>query len=195
MAGIAFTLSIRIFLRSERRPMIAFPMNIDYIFTNELGEQEVTNEHNKGIPTSAIARFRFSLEFQSNKIATAKYIVPNLREFNPNIYGSYGGASDQPLRYGLEYSEGMLTTYQFSDVFEDYIRITPPSDQVEFSSLYYGEDAKEYKKNLILNGVSPQDYFYRFVYGKVYTVSSFQGTHVESPSSKLIGVIGNILTG
>lgn len=175
--------------------MIAFPMNIDYIFTNELGEQEVTNEHNKGIPTSAIARFRFSLEFQSNKIATAKYLVPNLREFNPNIYGSYGGASDQPLRYGLEYSEGMLTTYQFSDVFEDYIRITPPSDQVEFSSLYYGEDAKEYKKNLILNGVSPQDYFYRFVYGKVYTVSSFQGTHVESPSSKLIGVIGNILTG
>jgi hypothetical protein len=29
------------------------------------------------------------------------------------------------------------------------------------------------------NGV-PEDYFYKFVYGKVYTVSSFQGTHYQS---------------
>ena len=39
------------------------------------------------------------------------------------------------------------------------------------------------KKDLMLgtgNDNVPEDYFYKFIYGKVYTVSSFQGTHYES---------------
>ena len=42
---------------------------------------------------------------------------------------------------------------------------------------------KEQKKDLMLgtnNDGIPEDYFYKFIYGKVYTVSSFQGTHYET---------------
>ena len=156
--------------------MAVLPMNLEFVYTNEFGEEEITNDPNKGIPTTAVARFRFTLDFDSGKVATAKYLVPNIREFNPNNRGSALGNSDN-----IEYSEGMLTTYQFSDIFEDYIRINPP-DGITLNSTNYGDEVKEHKKSLILgtnNNNIPEDYFYKFVYGKVYTVSSFQGTHYD----------------
>lgn len=155
--------------------MILLPMNLDYMFTNELGEQEITNDPNKGIPTGCVARFKFSLDFNSSKVKTASYLVPNIREFSPNPDGTARGYSDKS-----EYQESLLATYQFSDVFEDYLRVTSPSEEIELFSANYGDDVKEHKRNLILGGETPQDYFYRFVYGKVYAVSSFQGTHYEN---------------
>ena len=92
--------------------------------------------------------------------------MPNIREFNPN-----NGSN--------EYSEGMLATYQFSDVFEDYITIVPPTGITIDSTNYDRID----KQNLMLgvnNNNIPEDYFYKFIYDKVYTVSSFQGSHYET---------------
>ena len=43
--------------------MATLPMNMEYIVTNELGEIEITNDKNKGVPTTTIARFRFDLNF------------------------------------------------------------------------------------------------------------------------------------
>lgn len=167
--------------------MIALPMNLDYIYTNEFGEQEITNDSSKGIPTSSIARFRFDLDFNTYKHATAKYLVPNIREFNPNNNGTSNGVlSDSALRYGVQYSEGMLATYTFSDVFEDYINVVPPISGMTLSDLNYDTDVKEHKKDLMLgtnntlSPGSPEDYFYKFISNKVYTVSSFQGTHYET---------------
>jgi len=154
--------------------MAAFPMNMEYVYTNEFGEEEVTNDPNKGIPTTAIARFKLSLSFESHKHAVAKYLVPNIREFNPNASGSHS------LN---EYSEGMLASYQFSDVFEEYISVTPPISGMTLDSTNYDASVKAHKKDLMLgtnNGGIPEDYFYKFIYGKVYTVSSFQGTHYET---------------
>lgn len=162
--------------------MITLPMNMEYLYTNEFGEEEITNDPNKGIPTTTIARFKFGLNFQGAKIATANYLVPNIREFNPNPNGTASGQGTGTLRYGLHYSEGMLTTYQFSDNFEDYIRITPP-ENVTLTDIGYDDNIKAYKQNLLLgvntNG-APEDCFYKFIFNKVYTVSSFQGTHYES---------------
>lgn len=162
--------------------MIQLPMNLEYVYTNEFGEEEITNDPNKGIPTSAVARFKFSLDFQGKKIATANYLVPNIREFNPNSNGTADGIGYGTLRYGLQYSEGMLASYTFSDNFEDYITVTPPSG-VTISSYGYSDSVKAHKRDLMLgvnnNGI-PEDYFYKFNYNKVYTVSSFQGTHYES---------------
>ena len=160
--------------------MAVLPMNLNYVYTNEFGEQEITNDKNKGIPTNAIARFRFSLDFNERKVAVANYLVPNIREFNPNADGTniVPGTSNM----GLEYYEGMLASYQFSDVFEDYIRITPPTGMT-VSPDGYGPTIKTAKKNLMLgtnNSNIPEDYFYEFIYGKVYAVSSFQGTHYET---------------
>ena len=58
-------------------------MNMDYVYTNEFGENEYTNDPNKGIPTSACYRFRFSLSDEGmERIRTnADYLVPNIREY------------------------------------------------------------------------------------------------------------------
>ena len=154
--------------------MVVLPMNMEYTYTNEFGEEEITNDTNKGIPTTAVARFRFSLDFDSRKHAVGKYLVPNIREFNPNP--STGAYTDE------EYNEGMLASYQFSDIFEEYITVTPPNGVI-INSTNYGVSDKADKTALMLgtnnNGI-PEDYFYKFIFGKVYTVSSFQGTHTES---------------
>ena len=154
--------------------MVALPMNMEFVYTNEFGEEEITNDPNKGIPTTTIARFRFSLNFEDRKVATAKYLVPNIREFNPNTTGVHD------LN---EYSEGMLASYMFSDVFEDYIIVPTPNTGITYDSTNYGTTVKTHKKNLMLgtnNDGIPEDYFYKFIFGKVYTVSSFQGTHYET---------------
>lgn len=161
--------------------MAVIPMNMDYVITNEFGEQIITNDVNNGIPTSTTSRLRFSLNIDGNKTTTANYLVPNIREFNHNINGS--------LNKGDEYNEGVLSSYIFSDVFEDYISV-PTANNLVLSNIGYNSNEKEYKTNLILgknNNNIPEDYFYKFTYGKVYTVSSFQSSHYEVSS------VGNIL--
>ena len=61
-------------------------MNMDYLYTNEFGENEYTNDPNKGIPTSSCYRFRFSLsdEGMERVRANADYLVPNIREYSNN---------------------------------------------------------------------------------------------------------------
>jgi hypothetical protein len=150
--------------------MVVLPMNMEYVYTNEFGEQEITNDPNKGIPTTTTARFKFSLDGNNEKTGTANYLIPQIREYNKNPDGSNW--------YG-EYDEELLTTYQFSDVFEDYLNIVWPTGTTgtTMSSTYVND-----KLAIMLgtnNGGVPEDVFYKFIFGKVYTVSSFQGSHYE----------------
>jgi hypothetical protein len=150
--------------------MVVLPMNMEYVYTNEFGEQEITNDPNKGIPTTTTARFKFSLDGNNEKTGTANYLIPQIREYNKNPDGSNW--------YG-EYDEELLTTYQFSDVFEDYLNIIPPSGVTtsNMSTAFVND-----KLAIMLgtnNGGVPEDVFYKFIFGKVYTVSSFQGSHYE----------------
>jgi hypothetical protein len=60
------------------------PMNSEYLYTNEFGENEITNDPNKGVPTSACYRFRITMDnTQSNgKRSMGSYLVPNIREYS-----------------------------------------------------------------------------------------------------------------
>lgn len=152
--------------------MATIPMNLDFIYTNEFGEQETTNDPNKGIATSTIARLKLNLsdsaEGSTKGTTSATYLVPNIREFNKTT----GGQVD-------EYSEAILSSYVFSDVFEDYFNVVTPTG-VTLQTLTTAE--RNHKKELILgtnNNDIPEDYFYKFIYGKVYTPTSFQGSHYE----------------
>jgi hypothetical protein len=66
-------------------------MNMDYQYTNEFGENEYTNDPNKGIPTSACYRFRFSLSDDGMERVrmNADYLVPNIREYSTDVDKSY----------------------------------------------------------------------------------------------------------
>jgi len=126
------------------------PMNRDFLYTTEFGENDYTNDPNKGIPTSSCYRFRFTLtdEGLERVRARASYLVPNIREFE--------GDEERSYAWSLQFSG-------------------------------YPQDAQ----GLILNNIDgdyyPQDYFYRFYYGKVYTVSSFQSMMMDSPK-RMLGI-------
>ncbi len=149
--------------------MVVLPMNLEYVYTNEFGEQEITNDPNKGIATTTVARFKFTLTGNEGNTGTASYLVPQIREFNKNTNGSNN--------FG-EYDGELLTTYQFSNVFEDYLSAVWPDGTKSTMSTTYVNNKKSLMLGTNNNGV-PEDVFYKFIYGKVYTVSSFQGSHYE----------------
>ena len=71
--------------------LLPLPMNSEYLYTNEFGENEITNDPNKGVPTAACYRFRFSLDDSGNERVrkTAHYLVPNIREYDNQQDSSY----------------------------------------------------------------------------------------------------------
>ncbi len=163
--------------------MVVLPMNMEYVYTNEFGEQEITNDPNKGIPTTTVARFRISLDANNEKTSTAKYLVPQIREYTKDVNGQNDSG---------EYNETLLTTYQFSDVFEDYLNIVPPTGLTLDTSHLMNGAYESHKSAAMLgtnnNGI-PEDVFYKFIFGKVYTVSSFQGSHYEvSAAESFLGL-------
>lgn len=128
--------------------VVPVPMNMDFIYTNEFGEMETTNDPNKGVATSACYRFRFNLDDQGNSRVrkTASYLVPNIREYQTN-------ASETNK------------SYAFSTNFDDYPTLAVSNDPDK--GILYNENGEYY----------PRDFFYRMTYNKVYTVSSFQNIY------------------
>ena len=131
--------------------VIPIVMNMDFVITNEFGENEITNDPNKGIATSGCYRFRFNINDQGLERArqNADYLIPNVRE-----YGHFKTPSDQTSEWLIKDE-----SYAFSTNYNDYWPDALPL-------ILNNEDGQFY----------PKDYFYRFSYNKVYTVSSFQGS-------------------
>lgn len=142
---------------------IELPMNSEYVYTNEFGENETTNDPNKGIATSACYRLRFSMndEGLDRVRSIGSYIVPNIRE------------------YASEKNE----SYAFSTNWEDY-----PNDVYSTNTAIMEDRGALYKVD---GEYRPRDYFYRFTYNKVYTVSSFQSSFFKGDSfnrDKFLGI-------
>ena len=133
--------------------VIPLPMNMEYQYTNEFGETEITNDPNKGIPTSACYRFRIS--GKNNTLGrvrfTGSYLLPNIREYNSDVDGSYAFSLDWN-----DYPTGSTT------------------NSVIFNQTY--------------GSYYPEDYFFRFTYNKVYTVSSYMGSHFKGGKDNYIGI-------
>ena len=81
------------------------PMNLDFIVTNEYGEQVISDDPNFGIPTRAKYRFRIGFDNKGSSIRNGSYLVPNLREY------------DDALNYPK--------SYVFSDDYRDYPEVGP----------------------------------------------------------------------
>jgi hypothetical protein len=133
--------------------VIPLPMNMDYVFTNEFGENEITNDPNKGIPTSSCYRFRISGKNQTlGRVRyVGSYLVPNIREYSNDIDASYA----------------------FSLNWDDY-----PTQATTTSVIF----------NQVYGSYFPEDYFYRFTYNKVYTLSSYMGSHFKGGKDNYVGV-------
>jgi len=132
--------------------LINVPMNIDFLVTNEFGEQEISQDPTIGVPTKGKYRFRFSpleSQGQSRLRYRASYLVPNIREYNNNGGSGQSSPNDPP---GSQYN-GIEKTSSYA-----------------FSVDYFDYPQQARDTGLIL---TTQDYFYEFQFGKVYTVSQF----------------------
>ena len=71
--------------------VLPIAMNTEFVITNEFGENEITNDPNKGIPTAACYRFRFNLNDSglARVRQNADYLIPNIREYANQVDKSY----------------------------------------------------------------------------------------------------------
>ena len=129
--------------------LIEMPMNLDYVTTNEFGEQIISNDPKVGIPTKA--KYRFKIQYQNEGFAAstqrADYLVPNIREYG---WDSNSNA-DRPASDLLQ-----RQSYAFSLDWTDY-----------------GDTGTTIGQKMIADAINCEDKFFEFNYNRVYTVSSF----------------------
>ena len=95
--------------------LVDVPMNLDYYITNEFGEQVLSPDPTKGIPTKG--KYRFKVKWaqspsSSSSTKRAYYLVPNIKDW---------GISDKNLQQ---------KSYAFSLDWDDYGDTTPLGEQM-----------------------------------------------------------------
>jgi hypothetical protein len=137
--------------------LLEVPMNLDYVTTNEFGEQILSNDPSIGVPTKG--KYRFKVKYgqpnsiELNETRKGYFLVPNVKE-----YGWISPSNDPAY---------ISNTNNFS--YKQYK-----------SSYYFGIDWSGYTDGFVTQTtlddrtqeiVNCEDTFYEFVYSKVYTVS------------------------
>ena len=141
--------------------LIDVPMNLDYYITNEFGEQVISNDPKKGIPTRGKYRFKVKWDQSpslSEQIKRGYFIVPNVRE-----HGWVNSGSD-PLESSNRAQNSpydlAMKSYAFSLDWADY-GYTGTSNSA----------GAQIGRKMIQEAIDCDDKFYVMQYNKVYTVS------------------------
>ena len=150
--------------------LVEVPMNMDYVITNEFGEQILSNDPSLGIPTTGKYRFKVKFQAEVESVPTpfqqflpilgtaqrANFIVPQIREYgwtgtsaNPGIDPDSLSNPDSP-NYNVNYTANTQwqqynKSYSFSVDWNDY-----PDKPA---------------------AIACEDFFYKMKYNKVYTTS------------------------
>jgi hypothetical protein len=154
--------------------LIDVPMNLDFVTTNEFGEQVLSNDPKTGIPTKG--KYRFKVKWGqsptlSDPVKRGYFLVPNIKE-----YGWDSNGNTNPISSGNQNLEYAVESYAFSVDWNDYGNINTPIG-----------------RQMIQEAIDCEDRFYFMQYNKVYTVSQFiDGSRKGSGIERYIG-IKNIL--
>jgi hypothetical protein len=94
--------------------LVEVPMNLDYVVTDEFGNQVLSNDPSIGIPTKG--KYRFRIQYQNedglnNDILRADYLVPNIREYGWSSDGLFSSVNQTQ----------QLKSYSFSLDWDDYV--------------------------------------------------------------------------
>jgi hypothetical protein len=92
--------------------LVKVPMNIDYVVTNEFGQQVISNDPKKGIPTKGKYRFKFKWENEQglqNEFLRANFLVPNIKEHGwlTSLQDPFDPSSTTPL--SITIPAGLIT--------------------------------------------------------------------------------------
>jgi hypothetical protein len=150
--------------------VVDVPMNMDYVVTNEFGEQVLSNDPTIGIPTTAKYRFKFKYQAEEENVPTvgqqflpilgtaqrANFIVPQIREYgwtgtsvNPGIDPDSLSNSDSP---------NYVPNYTANTQWQQYNK-----------SYSFSVDWNDYADKQA--AINCEDFFYKMKYNKVYTPS------------------------
>jgi hypothetical protein len=128
--------------------LVDVPMNLDFVTTNEFGEQVMSDDPKVGIPTKAKYRFKVKWNQSPSLSESTKrgyFLVPNIKE-----YGWDGNGNS------IVNTEELYRSYTFSLDWSDYGNIGTTTGQ-----------------HMIQEAIDCDDKFYFMQYNKVYTVSQF----------------------
>jgi hypothetical protein len=109
--------------------LIDLPMNLDYVVTNEFGEQVLSDDPEVGIPTKG--KYRFKVKWNQSPSLTADpakrgyYLVPNIKEYGWSIdnTGVRVDPTDPPLIPSPQQIQNYIASqnsYAFSVDWDDY---------------------------------------------------------------------------
>jgi hypothetical protein len=149
--------------------LIDLPMNLDYVITNEFGEQEISADPSSGIPTKG--KYRFKVKWNQSTdlrdpIKRGYYLVPNIRE-----YGWDDSSQSSPTN-----SLDVRRSYAFTINWDDY-----------------GDDTTTFGDGMIKDAIDCKDKFYEFKYNKVYTISNLVTQYRRGSNKRKYISIKNIL--
>jgi len=157
--------------------LLDVPMNLDYITTNEFGEQVFSNDERQGIPTKA--KYRFKIKWNqtpdlSAPIKRGSFLVPNVREHG----WTSSNNEDDPIN----------NTF------------TSPSYQLLKSSYAFSLDWNDYGysglttqgEKMIEDAIDCTDMFYEMSYNKVYTISQLITRYTKGSLNRRFSGIKNI---
>jgi len=144
--------------------LLEVPMNLDYVTTNEFGEQVLSQDPSIGVPTKGKYRFKIkygqSPSLELNETRRAYFLVPNIKEYG------WVNSNDDPF-------------YDLSTNTNDYKKL--------IGSYYFGLDWSGYTNSQ--DAIECKDTFYEFMYNKVYTVSGLVDQYFKGLSrGNFIGI-------
>jgi len=179
--------------------VIDVPMNLDYVTTNEFGEQVISNDPKIGIPTKGKYRFKINWTQSpdlSQRIRRASYLVPNIKEYGwttSNGIDPYTGrrvkrgtdnsGDDNPCQFQLNTGPGvkaMMASYAFSLDWEDYGEKT-------------GNSLTPLGLKMVNEAINCEDRFYEMRYNKIYTVSQLISEYRKAKDNAKFMAIKNVL--
>jgi len=141
--------------------LVDVPMNLDYVITNEFGEQVISSDPKKGIPTRGKYRFKVkwnqSPSVSADPIKRGYFLVPNVKEYGWAINGS--GKHIDPITG----ANGPATSANRDAAQRSYAFSLDWAD--------YGKTGTTLGNQMIDDAIKCEDKFYEFQYNKVYTVS------------------------
>ena len=161
--------------------MIDLPMNMDYVYTDEEGRQQISYDPSVGIPTKG--RYRFKIKWNQSDKSTEQlkrgyFLVPNIKEYGWDTTNLGLNPATTPPPSFIPPTVTATTTTT-TDVLGNQIESYTISDEMlNFANSPFGKFSRSYSFSLNwFDYVNPQaainceDTFYEFQYNKVYTVS------------------------
>ena len=143
--------------------LVNVPMNLEYVTTNEFGQQIISTDPSVGVPTKG--KYRFKVKWNQPPalnipVKRGYYLLPNVREYGWDSNGNEVSSAD------------VKRSYAFSVNWDDY-----------------GVKTSTFGKKMIDDAINCSDKFYEFTYNKVYTVSNLISEYRKGTNKKkFIGI-------